>query len=280
MKVSLNDLLPAAVAEGYAVPCFNVFGYEDASAIVKVAEVHRSPVILATNREMVEYMGLRLLATMLGQLADAASVPVCVHLDHCHDVDTVVEAVNHGYSSVMFDGSQLPLAENVRLSRQVVEHARPLGVSVEGEIGSVPYNEGRDHILALPTDPFEACAFATESGVDAVAVSVGNVHRLTSAGVTIDHDRLAAIRRGIAQPLVIHGTSGITDADQRQLAAAGVAKFNIGTSLRMSLVRGLRAALDDDPALIDRLTLFERAMPALNTTIEHHLRVLGCEGQA
>ena len=153
MKVSLNELLPSAVAGAYAIPCFNVFGYEDAVAVLQAAEELGAPVILATNKEMVEFMGTRLLATMLGQLAEQSNQPVCVHLDHCYEVGTALAAIDHGYTSVMFDGSQLSLADNVARSAEVAAYGHRCGVSVEGEIGSVPYSEGRDHIRAVLTAP-------------------------------------------------------------------------------------------------------------------------------
>lgn len=274
MRANLTQLLPEAVDAGRTVPCFNVFGIEEARAYIAAAESMRLPVILATNLEMVEHYGVESLAGMLGPLARDASVPVCVHLDHCYEEPIVYAAIDAGYDSVMFDGSQLPLAENIARTRAVVTRAQAAGVSVEGEIGSVPYSEGRDHIRAAITDVDEAAQFAVESGVAAVAVSVGNVHRLTSPSVSLSFERLAQLRGAIAQPLVIHGASGIPETELRQLATHGVGKLNIGTALRQRLARALRRELAADPALYDRLQLFGRVAPDLQAESSRWLRLL------
>ena len=280
MRASLRELLPDAAAGGYAVPCFNVFGLDEARAVVDAAESLAAPVILATNREMVDFAGTAPLAGMLGRLADDAAVPVCVHLDHCDDPARIRAAVEDGYTSVMYDGSQDPVDENVERCREVVAHARRHGVSVEGEIGSVPYSEGRAHVRDELTEPAEAERFARESGVDAVAVAVGNVHRLRTAGSTIDFARLDAIRARVAQPLVIHGASGIAADDQRRLVARGVAKFNIGTSLRQTFGAALRGSLAADPDGFDRLTLFAPVIDAMRACAAGHLERLGAAGRA
>lgn len=280
MRVSLNQLLPQALAGGYAVPCFNVFGYEDAVAVIRAAEEHNAPVILATNKEMVEFLGPRQAASMLGLLADDSSTNVCVHLDHCYDIEIAKRAVDSGYTSVMFDGSQLAMEDNLEQTCQVVEYARPADVSVEGEIGSVPYSKGRDHIKSVLTDPADAKQFARQSGVDAVAVSVGNIHRLESASSTIDFDRLEQIAAVVEQPLVIHGTSGIKDADLQRLATLAVCKFNIGTTLRMSFGSALRDTLARNPQEFDRLTIFNQVMPPMQQEASRNLLLLGAHKAA
>ena len=280
MLVSLVNVLDDALAKGYAVPCFNVFGYEDARAVVAAAEQSSAPVIMATNHEMTEFMGAAQAASMLGKVAEASKVPVCVHLDHCYEVDSVKAAVDAGYSSVMFDGSQLPLSENIAKSAQVVEYAHAAGVSVEVEIGSVPYDSGRDHIKAELTDPTQAQQLALDSGADAVAISVGNVHRLQSTSSRIDFDRLAEIEPVVEQPLVIHGTSGIRDEDMKTLAARRVCKFNIGTTLRMAFGQSLRGHLQQNPDDFDRLTIMNGVMPAMTEEATRNISLLGADGKA
>ena len=169
MLVNLHDLLPKVANEDRAVSCINIFGFEDAQAIIAVAEKLNKPVILATNKEMVEQLGVECLAGMLLPLIHRSPADICLHLDHCYEEAIVYQAIDAGYSSVMFDGSQLPLGENIARTRQVVNVAHALGVSVEGEIGSVPYSEGRDHIKTQATVPEEAKQYAEESGIDALA---------------------------------------------------------------------------------------------------------------
>ena len=280
MKVSLNNVLPRALQQGYAVPCFNVFGYEDAVAVIRAAEAERAPVILATNKEMTEFMGAPQAASMLGLLAEAASVPVCVHLDHCYEVEAVKVAIDAGYSSVMFDGSQLPLDENISKTRIIADYAAQHGVSVEAEIGSVPYSSGRDHIKSELTDPAQANRLATESGADAIAISVGNIHRLQEASSSISFDRVDQIENVVTQPLVIHGTSGINDEDVKKLSSMRVCKFNIGTTLRMAFGQSLRNCLQQHPDEFDRLTIFNQIMPAVEKEATRNIRLLGAAGNA
>ena len=280
MRARFAELLRDANAAGSAVPGFNVFGHEDALGVVRAAESLGAPVILATNREMVEYMGVRQAASMLGLLAEEASVPVCVHLDHCHDVDLARRAIDAGYDSVMYDGSQLDLADNIRQTARVVAHARSAGVGVEGEIGSVAYNpadnRGREHVRHELTEPDAAHEFAVGSGVDAVAVSVGNVHRLETPTARIDFERLAGVAAALDAPLVIHGTSGISEDQLARLATTTpVAKFNVGTSLRQAFGRSLREALARRPDEYDRLTLFADVIPAVGAEAARYLELLG-----
>ena len=280
MRARFAELLAAANAAGTAVPAFNVFGHEDALGVVRAAEHLGAPVLLATNRETVEYLGLTQAASMFGLLADEASVPVGVHLDHCHDVDAARRAIDAGYDSVMYDGSQLSLDENVRNTARVVEHAHAAGVGVEGEIGSVAYdpadNRGRERVRDEPTEPDAARTFARESGADAVAVSVGNVHRLRAPTARIDFDRLGRVAAAVDAPLVIHGTSGIPDGALVRLAATTpVAKVNVGTALRQAFGKSLRASLARRPDEYDRLVLFADVIPAVGAAAARYLELLG-----
>ena len=276
MLVNLNDILPQAADANYAVPCINVFGYEDARAMVEAAEELKLPVILAANKDMVDFMGVKTLARMLVSLAEDSSAQVCVHLDHTYEEDIVYQAIHHGFSSVMFDGSQLPLAENIRRTRQVADVAHAVGVSVEGEIGSVPYTEGRDHIKSISTEPDEAMRYAREAGLDAMAVAVGNIHRLTQPVSVIDYPRLQAISEVVGDiPLVIHGTTGIKDEDIIKLKQTRIAKFNIGTSLRMTLGQNLRRLMNEEPEKFDRLYFMKKTMPFVQQDAMRILRLLG-----
>ena len=275
MLATLNDLLPAAADGHYALPCFNVFGSEEVVAILAAAEEAQRGVILACNKDMADHMGVVGFAGMVRGLAEAATVPVCVHLDHCYEEERIHAALHAGFSSVMFDGSQLPLADNIARTAAIVRLARGFGASVEGEVGSVPYTEGRDHIKSELTDPLEALAFAEQSGVDAMAISVGNVHRLTEAVSTIDFDLVQRIAACTALPLVIHGTSGIREADIQRLKTMRVAKFNIGTTMRMTFNQSLRQSLADTPERFDRLQLMQPVVSALQAEARRMIDLLG-----
>lgn len=275
MLVTLRELLVPAAAGTHAVPCFNVFGPEESQAIVAAAQRLGSGVIVACNKEMADFMGVAGFVGMVRHAAVSATVPVCIHLDHCDDEVRIAQALDAGFSSVMFDGSQLPLADNIARTARVVARAQACGASVEGEIGSVPYAEGRDHIKRELTAVHEAQAFARDSGVDAMALSVGNVHRLREPVARIDYERLAQIEAVTALPLVIHGTTGITEADLLRLKSTRVAKFNIATAMRQVFGRSLRQVLADQPELFDRLTMMKPVGQALESEAERWLRLLG-----
>ena len=275
MLANLIDLLPTAARSDYAVPCFNIFGAEEAVAILNTAERLGCGVILACNKEMAEFMGVAGFAGMVRGLAVRASVPVCVHLDHCYDENIIYAALRAGFTSVMFDGSQLPLQENIERTARAAEVAHAFQASIEGEIGSVPYSEGRDHIKSELTEPQAAADFARLSGVDGMAIAVGNVHRLTTSSSEIDFARIAQIEALTTIPLVIHGTSGIRPEDLAVLRTTRVSKFNIGTTMRQTFGRSLRASLQANPTGFDRLTLMKPVVEALEREALQTFALLG-----
>lgn len=274
MLVSLSEILPEAAKSKGAVACINVFGFEDALAITEVAEELNLPVIMATNKDMVDMLGVETLAGMLLPIIKRSPARVCLHLDHCYEESTVYQAMRAGYSSVMYDGSQLPLSDNIRRTRQVVEVAHALGISVEGEIGSVPYSEGRDHIQSIYTEPDQAAEYASASGIDAVAVAVGNIHRLKTPGCDIDYPRLGQIEHQVDIPLVIHGTSGIHQPDLIRLKQSQIAKFNVGTSLRQVIGHSLRSAMQAEPEQFDRSYFMRKIQPAVREEVKRIMLLL------
>ena len=275
MLVNLATILAPAVTGAYGVAAINVFGWEDARAVVDAAEETGAPVVLAASLDFTRFMPVEVIAAMFRALGQSANVPVCAHLDHAYEVDAVLHAVDAGFTSVMYDGSPLPLDDNIANTRRVAAHAHAAGCSVEGEIGSVPYAEGRDHIKSELTDVASAARLASESGVDALAVSIGNIHRLKRPGAKIDFERLAAIATVVRLPLVIHGTSGIFEADLARLAQTRVAKFNIGTTLRQSFGKGLRTTLTRHPERFDRLEIMQDVMPVMTREAVRMIGLLG-----
>ena len=275
MISNLKDILILAQDEGYAVACFNVFGYEDARAVVDAAEARNASVILSINLDMRQFMPMEQIIGMLRPMAENAQVPVCLHLDHTYEIDTVKEAVDTGFNSVMFDGSQLPISENIAAIRDIVSYAHPKGVSVEAEVGSVPYSSGRDHIKSTITEVSEALAMEEQGQPDALAISIGNVHRLESGSVAIDLVRYNELEKALSLSLVIHGTSGLEDKDIQMLALRQVAKFNVGTILRKSFGNSLRTTLESDPDFFDRITIMQKVIPDLRATATQVIHLLG-----
>ena len=275
MITNLKDILLPAQDKNYAVACFNVFGYEDARAVVDSAEARNASVILSINLDMRQFMTMEEIVGMLRPMAEKSKAPVCLHLDHTYEVDAVKEAIDVGFTSVMFDGSQLPISENISLIRDVVDYAHPKGVSVEAEVGSVPYASGRDHIKSALTEVVDALKMEQQGKPDALAISIGNVHRLESGTVEIDLERFNELEKALNLPLVIHGTSGLEDKDIQMLSLRQVAKFNVGTVLRKSFGNSLRSTLESDPELFDRITMMKKVIPELRATAAKVISLLG-----
>jgi len=275
MITNLKDILLPAQDKNYAVACFNVFGYEDARAVVDSAEARNASVILSINLDMRQFMTMEEIVGMLRPMAEKSKAPVCLHLDHTYEVDAVKEAIDAGFTSVMFDGSQLPISENISSIRDVVDYAHPKGVSVEAEVGSVPYASGRDHIKSALTEVADALMMEQQGQPDALAISIGNVHRLESGSVEIDLERFNELEKALNLPLVIHGTSGLEDKDIQTLSLRQVAKFNVGTVLRKSFGNSLRSTLELDPELFDRIAIMKKVIPDLKATASKVISLLG-----
>ncbi|MEM9048011.1 MAG: class II fructose-bisphosphate aldolase [Pseudomonadota bacterium] len=279
---TLSEVLGPANAGGYAVAGLVCLGWEDARAYVRAAEAEGLPVILQAGPSCRAHTPLPVLGAMFRHLAEAVSVPVVVHLDHGTSFEECDAARAAGFTSLMFDGSRLPLAENIAQTARIARLAHDAGISCEGEIGFVGYAAGeRGAEASKGTDPEEARIFAAETGVDAMAVSVGNVHLQQNHEGGLDVPRIRSIEAGTQTPLVIHGGSGVPAAQRRVLARTSkIAKFNIGTELRMVFGAALRDVLAANPALFDRVKILGALDAPLQTAARAVLRGLGPEGQA
>lgn len=270
------EILKDANENKRAVPGFNVFGYEDAKAVIDAATECNAPVILMSNKDAVEHMDVKFYAKLFGAMAKEAKVPVCVHLDHAKEIDLVKKAIEAGYSSVMYDGSKYELEENIRNTKEVVKLAHPKGISVEAEIGSVAYTDKNKEVESVYTDPMEAKRFAEETNIDAMAISIGTVHRMEVQEAKIQYDRLREIEEITEMPLVLHGSSGVIDEDLKRLATEhNLAKVNIGTALRMAFGNKLREEVIRKPDEFDRLKLFVKPMEDVKKVAIEKFKLLG-----
>ncbi|MFL4472152.1 class II fructose-bisphosphate aldolase [Tateyamaria armeniaca] len=252
---TLADVLTPARADGYAVAGLVCLGWEDMRAYVAAAEAEECPVILQAGPSCRAHTPLPVLGAMFRNLAEAASVPVVAHLDHGYTFEDCKAALESGFTSLMFDGSRKPLAQNIDETAAIAEMAHKAGISCEGEIGFVGYDQGE---ASAGTDPDEAAIFARETGVDAMAISVGNVHLQTDQSGGLDEARIAAIQEVTDVALVIHGGSGVPAAQRRKLATStNICKFNIGTELRQAFGSALRASINSDPARFDRVAILK-----------------------
>ncbi len=269
---TLAEVLQPALKQGYAVAGLVTLGWEDMCAYVEAAEAERCPVILQAGPSCRAHTPLPILGQMFRHLAEQASVPVVAHLDHGYSFDDCQRAIDAGFSSVMFDGSRKPLRQNIDETAAIVELAHRAGVSCEGEIGFVGYANGEQ---SAGTDPDEAAVFARETGVDAMAVSVGNVHLQQTEGAGLDLARIRTIEAVTNVPLVIHGGSGVPMAQRRELAlGSNICKFNIGTELRMAFGSALRQTLTDHPDRFDRLDILKATQGPMTLTARSALRSL------
>ena len=253
---TLSEVLQPALKGGYAVAGLVTLGWEEMRAYVAAAEAEDVPVILQAGPGCREHTPLPVLATMFRTLAESASVPVVAHLDHGYSVEECRIALECGFTSLMYDGSKKPLAQNIDETARIAEMAHAAGISCEGEIGFVGYDGGAD---SAGTDPEEAAQFARQTGVDAMAISVGNLHLQTESGAGLDEGRIRAIENVTDLPLVIHGGSGVPMAQRTALArTSSICKYNIGTELRMAFGAALRGAVDADPAGFDRVQILKQ----------------------
>lgn len=253
--VTLADVLQPALKNKYAVAGLVALGWEDMRAYVAAAEAENATVILQAGPGCRAHTPLPVLGKMFRYLAENASVPVVAHLDHGYTFEECREALDSGFTSLMFDGSRKPLNQNIEETAAIVEMAHKAGISCEGEIGFVGYADGEK---SAGTDPSEAVKFAEQTQIDAMAISVGNVHLQQDKQGGLDEARIRAIEALTTVPLVIHGGSGVPVAQRTSLArTSSICKFNIGTELRMAFGAALREAVNSDPDRYDRVSILK-----------------------
>lgn len=272
---TLAEVLQPARVGGYAVGGLVCLGWEDMRAYVTAAEAEGAPVILQAGPSCREHTPLPVLGAMMRRLAEGASVPVVVHLDHGYTFEECRQARDSGFTSLMFDGSRKPLDENIAETARIAELAHEAGISCEGEIGFVGYDGGE---ASAGTDPQEAARFARETGVDAMAISVGNVHLQQDRQGGLDEERIRAIEALTDTPLVIHGGSGVPLAQRTHLArSSAICKFNIGTELRMAFGKALRDAVNADPDRFDRVQILKETHDPVVAAARLAIRALSAE---
>jgi fructose-bisphosphate aldolase class II len=273
MLVSGQQLLDYAVARGCAVGSFNTYNLEVTKAIVRAAEARRTPVFLAIGSGALEYAGFGVLTEASLEAARQATVPVALHLDHSPDAETVAQCAAAGFTSVMIDGSRLDLEANIALTREAVAAAG--AATVEGELGGIAGEEDRSgsHDTSIPmTDPAAAQRFVAETGVASLAIAIGNAHGVYAGEPRLDFDRLAALA-SLPVPLVLHGASGISDADIRRCIELGVRKINVNTEIRIALFESLTDSLQRGVKGYDVTRLLGAATDAMQAVVEEKLAV-------
>jgi fructose-bisphosphate aldolase class II/tagatose 1,6-diphosphate aldolase GatY/KbaY len=244
--------------------------------VVEAAEESGAPVILQTTPATIRYVGLELIVAMVRTLAEGATVPVALHLDHGDTFETVVRCLRAGYTSIMVDASRLPFAENAAFVRRVTEAAHAVGVPVEAELGTIGgaeedvTGEGEEGL----TDPGAAEEFVRQTGIDFLAPAFGTAHGVYRGEVRLDLQRLESISRRVGLPLVMHGASGVPEEMLRQAIARGISKVNFSTELKQAFARHLRDYLTEHPGEIDPRRIFLSAREAVKQVAKRKIQMV------
>ncbi|WP_239253698.1 class II fructose-1,6-bisphosphate aldolase [Listeria ilorinensis] len=281
--VSMTHLLKEAQKNSYAVGQFNINGLIWAQAILRTAERLKSPVIIASSDRIVDYLGgFRTIVKMIDSLMKEMeiTVPVVLHLDHGQTVERCMAAVDAGYSSVMYDGSHLPIEENIRNTKKVAEYAHAKFVSVEAEVGSVGGME--DGLVGgiKYADLNECVRLVKETGIDALAAALGSVHGKYQGEPVLGFDEMQAISRAVGIPLVLHGASGIPLEQLKRAIAYGHAKININTECNLAWREALQKTLEENPAIFEPRALLLPSIAAMEDIVAEKITEFGAVNRA
>ncbi len=280
MLSSTSELLHTARRNAYAIGAFNVYNLEGVQAVVDAASLLGSPAMLQLHPSALKYGGSPLVALCL-EAARSSKVPIAVHLDHSTSLEDIQSALLAGMSSIMADGSHLPYSENLAFTCEMTQLAHTSGAIVEAEIGRISGTEDGLTIAekeAKMTDPSQAAEFVRETQVDALAVTIGNVHGKYQSEPKLDFKRLAAIRKEVDVPLVLHGASGLPETMINQSIQLGVCKFNVNTEVREAYLDVLKSS--NSLSSPDLLELMKKAIAAMQLVVEEKLQIFGSVGKA
>ena len=275
--VSYKEILMKAQQEGYAVGAFNAENMEMVQAIVAAAEELSSTVIIQTTPGSLQYADTDMFFGMVNAEAKKAKVPVALHLDHGNSAELCAKAILSGYTSIMIDGSKLAFSENVALTKKVVEFAHAMGVPVEGELGTVGGKEDTHEVKDSEksyTDPEEAKEFAEQTGVDFLAVGIGNAHGFYKGVPKLRFDILEKTKSLVSIPIVLHGASGIPDEDVKKSTGLGICKVNFATELRDAFTKGVKEYLEKNPEVFDPKKYNGAGREKVKELIKHKMHVL------
>lgn len=273
--VTTKQLLLDAQKGGYAVGAFNVENMEMVQAVVAAAEELRSPVIMQTTPSTVKYANLNYFYENVKVAAQESSVPVVIHLDHGNSFELAMQAYRTGYTSIMIDGSHEGFEDNIALTSAVVKACHPGEVPIEAELGKVGGKE--DDLDGGEGDPYtnpqEAAEFVERTGIDSLAVAIGTAHGVYKGVPKLDFSRLSEIRKAVSIPLVLHGTSGVPDADVAECIKRGICKVNYATDLRIAFTKGINQVLKENPDTIDPKKYNAKGREEVRKYVMHKMKI-------
>ena len=270
MIVSLKEMLQEADKGHYAVGAFNCLSLENVEGAIQAAEELRSPIIIQLAEVQFPCAPMNLMAPLYIEAARKASVPVVVHLDHGQSFQTCTEAIKLGFGSVMFDGASLPFEENVRITREVTKMAKAMGVDVEAELGKVGDVGVDDDNVDVFTDVEESARFIEQTGVDALAVAIGNQHGRYVATPKLNISRLIELHERNRMPLVLHGGSGTSEEDFKSCIHNGICKINVATAIQVGITERIQQYLQTTPNP-DYITMKKVIVEASKDVVKEHI---------
>jgi len=281
--VSMNEFLPKAKAGKFAVGQFNMNNLEFAQAITDAAIEEKSPFIFGVSEGALKYMGMEYTVAIAQAAAQKSGLPIALHLDHGSSFEVAMACIRAGFSSVMFDGSHHTYEDNIRLTKEVVRAAHAMGVSVEGELGTIGGVEDDisvDEANAALAKPEEAIRFYEETGVDCLAIAVGTAHGMYKGEVKIHYDIIKQVVAKIPVPVVLHGGSGVPDGMIREAIQAGVGKVNVNTENQVACTAAIREVLGKDANVYDPRKYLTPARNAMKEVVKEKIRLFGSSNQA
>ena len=280
---NMTAMLQQARQNGYAVGAFNILDYNSMKAAIDAAAELNSPIIIQTSVKTVKHWGFRSVITWIRELCEGIKIPVAIHLDHCKDVEFIKECISYGWTSVMIDASSMPFGENLATSRQVLEMARPGGISVEAELGEIGgveddimVSEENEHLV----DPEKAMRFLQEVPVDCFAPAIGTAHGVYKGKPRIAFDRLEAISANHPVPLALHGGTGLSEEVFKKCIRLGCAKVNISTQLKYAFIDGFAQYHEQNPDEYNPLKELKAQYDAVKEAVMENITFFGSEGCA
>lgn len=285
MLVTVKQITQKAKKGNYGVGAFNAPNLEITKAIVLAAEKTNSPVIISTSEKELSYAGVNEIAAIVTSLAKNSKVPVALNLDHGSSFDMAKKCINAGYSSVHFDGSSLPLSQNIKITKKIVNLAHKNGVSVEGEIGHIGgasslHTSKIDVDEDSLADPKIVKEFFEKTGVDVIAVAVGSAHGMYKTAPKLDFLRIKKIEDYVKVPLVLHGGSGIPDTQIKKAIKLGMRKINVNTELRIAFSQTLRKTLANNKDEVVPYNILPASVEAVSKVVEEKIKVFGSKNKA
>lgn len=282
--MNMKDILSVAKENKFAIPAFNISDYSMFLGIMDVCEETNSPVIIEIHPDELSFTGPEMVLA-IKERAYKSPVPVCIHLDHCSDFGTIIYAIQSGFTSVMFDGAELPFEENIAGAKKVVEAAHPANVSVEAELGTIGSTDPADFeggtAKIIYTNPDDAAKFVAETGVDTLAVAIGTCHGLYPAGMKpeLKLDILKEIEAKVDIPLVLHGGSNNPDKEIGESVTLGINKINISSDIKVAYFQKMREVLKDE-GVREPNVIEPQCMEAMKECAKHKLELFQTIGKA